>query len=108
MRQVLTPRTRLLHFSHVLSATGLVLPARELCELAGRHGVLTVVDGAHAPAMVALALDDMGCDFYGGNCHKWLLAPMGCGFLASEVGNSATGLKSLPSCKQTTRTERLV
>ena len=52
----LTPRTRLLHFSHVLSATGLVLPAKELCDLARRHGVLsTCIDGAHAPAMIPLA-----------------------------------------------------
>lgn len=78
----LTPRTRLLHFSHVLSATGLVLPAKELCDLARRHGVLSMIDGARAPAMIPLALDDIGCDFYGGNCHKWLLAPIGSGFLA--------------------------
>ncbi len=82
VRAALSPRTRLLHFSHVLAATGLVLPAKELCDLARRHGVLTVVDGAHAPAMVDVAIDDIGCDFYGGNCHKWLLAPIGSGFLA--------------------------
>jgi isopenicillin-N epimerase len=82
VRSSLSPRTRLLHFSHVLSATGLVLPAKELCELARRHGVLTVIDGAHAPAMIDLDIDALGCDFYGGNCHKWLLAPIGSGFLA--------------------------
>ena len=49
VRAALTPRTRLLHFSHVLSATGLVLPAKELCELARQHGVVSVIDGAHAP-----------------------------------------------------------
>jgi isopenicillin-N epimerase len=86
VRASLTPRTRLLHFSHVLSATGLVLPAKELCELARGHGVLTMVDGAHAPAMVPVAIDDVGCDFYGGNCHKWLLAPIGAGFLALGAG----------------------
>jgi isopenicillin-N epimerase len=78
----MTLRTRLLHFSHVLSATGLVLPAKDLCDLARRHGALTMIDGAHAPAMIPLAIDDLGCDFYGGNCHKWLLAPIGSGFLA--------------------------
>jgi isopenicillin-N epimerase len=81
VRAALSPRTRLLHFSHVLSATGLVLPARELCELARTHGVLTMIDGAHAPAMVSVDIDGVGCDFYGGNCHKWLLAPIGSGFL---------------------------
>src|SRR5438105_4724693 len=47
-----------------------------------RHGVLSVVDGAHAPAMVDVNIDALDCDFYGGNCHKWLLAPIGSGFLA--------------------------
>jgi len=84
----MTPRTRLLFFSHVLSPTGLVLPARELCIEARRRGVLTVIDGAHAPAMVALDLVNLhGCDFYGGNCHKWLLAPTGSGFLYVAPGN---------------------
>jgi isopenicillin-N epimerase len=78
----MTPRTRLLHFSHVLSATGLVLPAKELCDLARRRGVLTVIDGAHAPGMIPVNVAEIGCDFYGGNCHKWLLAPIGAGFLA--------------------------
>ncbi len=77
----LSDRTRILFFSHVLSPTGLVLPAREICAEARRRGVLTVIDGAHAPAMIPLDLDAVGADFYGGNCHKWLLAPTGSGFL---------------------------
>src|ERR1700747_2250380 len=50
-RDALDERTRLLFFSHVLSPTGLVLPVREICAEARRRGVLTVIDGAHAPAM---------------------------------------------------------
>jgi isopenicillin-N epimerase len=88
VRAALTERTRLLFFSHVLSPTGLVLPAREICAEARRRGVLTVVDGAHAPAMVPLALDALGCDFYGGNCHKWLLVPTGSGFLYLGAGGA--------------------
>jgi isopenicillin-N epimerase len=86
-RSALNVRTRLAFFSHVISSTGLVLPAKAICAEARRRGVMTVVDGAHAPAMVPLALDEMGCDFYGGNCHKWLLAPMGSGFLHLGAGN---------------------
>jgi isopenicillin-N epimerase len=74
-------RTRLLFFSHVLSPTGMVLPARQLCAEARRRGILTVVDGAHAPAFVPLNLDEIAADYYGSNCHKWLLAPTGSGFL---------------------------
>ena len=86
-RKAITEKTRLLFFSHVLSPTGLVLPAAAICAEARRHGVLTVVDGAHAPAMVPLELDRLGADFYGGNCHKWLLAPSGAGFLHFGQGN---------------------
>lgn len=77
----MSSRTRLFFFSHILSPTGLVLPAKALCAEARRRGILTVVDGAHAPAMIPLDLDDIAADFYGGNCHKWLLAPTGSGFL---------------------------
>lgn len=87
VRAALSPRTRLLFFSHVLSPTGLVLPAAEICAEARRRGILTVVDGAHAPAMVPVDLRQIGCDFYGGNCHKWLLAPTGSGFLYVGVSN---------------------
>jgi isopenicillin-N epimerase len=82
----LSDRTRVLFFSHILSPTGLVLPARQMCAEARRRGVLTVIDGAHAPAMIPLDLDSLGCDYYAANCHKWLLAPTGSGFLYSGPG----------------------
>lgn len=85
--RAMTRRTRLLFFSHVLSPTGLVLPAKELCAEARRRGVLTVVDGAHAPVYVPLDVSDVGADFYTSNLHKWLLAPSGAGFLAVGPGN---------------------
>jgi isopenicillin-N epimerase len=77
----MTDRTRLFFFSHVLSPTGMVLPARELCAEAHKRGIITVVDGAHAPAFVPLNVSEIDADFYGANGHKWLLAPSGCGFL---------------------------
>ena len=86
-RAAFTERTRLFFFSHVLSPTGMVLPAQELCAAARRRGILTVIDGAHAPAMIPCDLAGIGCDFYGGNCHKWLLAPSGAGFLYISPGS---------------------
>ena len=83
----MTPKTRLFFFSHVLSPTGLVLPAKELCGAARRRGIITVVDRAHAPAMLPLDVNAVGADFYGGNCHKWMLAASGCGFLVISAGN---------------------
>nr|CAA39986.1 isopenicillin N epimerase [Lysobacter lactamgenus] len=75
------PATRLLFFSHIVSATGLILPARRLCEEAQGRGIVSVVDGAHAVASIALELAEIPCDFYVGSCHKWLLAPSGASFL---------------------------
>jgi isopenicillin-N epimerase len=86
-KQAMSPRTRLFFFSHVLSPTGLVLPAAELCAESRRRGIVTVVDGAHAPAMIPLDVSQVGADFYTGNCHKWLLAPTGAGFLVVGPGN---------------------
>jgi isopenicillin-N epimerase len=83
----ITPGTRLFFFSHVLSPTGLVLPAKELCAEARRRGILSVVDGAHAPVMIPLDVSQVGADFYTGNFHKWLLAPTNSGFLVMRPGN---------------------
>jgi len=77
----ITPRTRVLFFSHITTATGVVLPARELCTLARSKGILSAVDGAHVTGMMRLDLHQLGCDLYSSSPHKWLLAPKGSGFL---------------------------
>jgi isopenicillin-N epimerase len=74
-------RTRAVFLSHITSETALLLPVREIIARARTEGIVTIIDGAHAVAQVDLDLSTLGADFYAGNCHKWLCAPKGAGFL---------------------------
>jgi selenocysteine lyase/cysteine desulfurase len=76
-----TPRTRLVLVSHVINLTGQITPVRDICEMARRRGVETVVDGAHSFAHFEFKRDDLACDYYGTSLHKWLHAPKGTGML---------------------------
>jgi len=80
-QDAITPRTRVLFFSHITTVTGVVLPAKQLCALARSKGILSAVDGAHVPGMMKLDVHDLGCDMYSASPHKWLQAPKGTGFL---------------------------
>jgi isopenicillin-N epimerase len=76
-----TPRTRLVLVSHVINLTGQITPVRDICEVARKRGVETVVDGAHSFAHFEFKRDDLACDYYGTSLHKWLHAPKGTGLL---------------------------
>lgn len=73
--------TKLIFISHITSSTGLRLPVDEICAFARERGILTFVDGAHAPGQVDVDLSALGADFYTGACHKWMLTPKGSSFL---------------------------
>jgi selenocysteine lyase/cysteine desulfurase len=77
----ITPRTRLILVCHVVNLTGQTLPVREVVELGRRHGIPTIVDGAHGFAHLDFKLSDLDCDYYATSLHKWLFAPIGTGLL---------------------------
>jgi len=80
-REAITPRTRVLEITHITNLTGQILPVRDVVRMARDRGIEVFVDGAHAFAHFPFRRDDLECDYYGTSLHKWLLAPIGTGFL---------------------------
>ena len=77
----LSSKTRLVFISHITSSTGLRLPVEEICAAAKEKGIMTFVDGAHAPGQISVNLQDSPFDMYTGACHKWMMTPKGSSFL---------------------------
>jgi isopenicillin-N epimerase len=77
----LSSKTKLVFISHITSSTGLRLPAEEICAIAKEKGIMTFVDGAHAPGQIPLNLQNLPFDIYTGACHKWMMTPKGSSFL---------------------------
>ncbi len=80
-RAAITPRTKVIEVTHITNLTGQIMPVKELVALARPLGIEVFVDGAHSYAQFPFKRDELGCDYFGTSLHKWLLVPIGAGFL---------------------------
>jgi len=79
--KAITPKTKLLHITHVINWTGQILPVKKITAMAAKHGVATLVDGAHSFGLLDFEIPELGCDYFSASLHKYLCAPIGSGML---------------------------
>lgn len=79
--RLITSRTRVIAVPHITCTTGLILPVKEIAKLGKDKNIFVCIDGAHGPGSTVIDLKELGCDFYASNGHKWLMGPLGTGFL---------------------------
>ena len=86
----MTKKTKILFISHITSPTALVFPLKKLIKEANKRGIISIIDGAHAPGHIKLNITDLNVDYYSGNCHKWMMAPKGSAFLWANKNKKNT------------------
>ncbi len=79
--KAITPKTKILHLTHIINWIGQILPVRKIARMAHKHGLEVVVDGAHSFGLLDFKIPDLECDYFGTSLHKFLSAPVGSGML---------------------------
>jgi len=79
--KAITPKTKIIHITHIINWIGQILPVKKITDMAKKHGIETIVDGAHSFGLLDYNIPDLGCDYYGTSLHKFLSAPIGSGML---------------------------
>lgn len=82
--KAITPKTKVISMCHIVNTNGMILPVKEVSEMAHARGILVAVDGAQSAGMMQIDLHDLGCDFYAASSHKWLFSPKGVGVLYAK------------------------
>jgi len=79
--KAITPKTKVLHITHIINWIGQILPVKKITAMAKKHGIETIVDGAHSFGLLDFKVPELGCDYFGTSLHKFLSAPIGSGML---------------------------
>src|ERR1043165_9212344 len=77
----ITPKTKIVHITHMMNWTGQLLPARKLADMAHKKGCEVILDASHTFAHIDYKIPDLDCDYFATSLHKWLCAPFGTGFM---------------------------
>jgi selenocysteine lyase/cysteine desulfurase len=79
--EAITPRTKLIHVTHMVNWVGQTMPVAKIADMAHAHGIEVLVDGAHSFGLMDFKIPDLHCEYFGTSLHKFLSAPIGTGMM---------------------------
>lgn len=97
-RKAITPKTRVISIVHLTNTNGMILPVREISDMAHEKGILVAVDGAQSMGMFRIDMDQLGCDFFTSSSHKWIFSPKGMGIFYARQ-EAQQHLRALVVCR---------
>ncbi len=79
--QAITEKTKIIHVTHIINWVGQIMPVKKISDMAHKHGLEVICDGAHSFGLLDYNIPDLGCDYFGTSLHKFLSAPIGSGMM---------------------------